>query len=50
MEEIRMSWEKILKRTKLVRNVGFTRDKFAEIKPTGESQPSQTTEMNKHKL
>ena len=50
MEEIRMSWENILKRTKLVRNVGFTRDKFAEIKPTGEPQSSQTAEMNKHKL
>tara|TARA_R100001163_G_scaffold62914_1_gene54184 strand:- start:194 stop:607 length:414 start_codon:yes stop_codon:yes gene_type:complete len=45
-----MSWEVVLKRTKLVRRVGFTRDKFAEIKPTGEPQPSQTTELNKHKL
>jgi len=50
---IKMSWEDVLKReshTKLVRRVGFIRDKFAEIKPTGEPQSSQTAEMNKHKL
>jgi len=42
--------KKEIKRIGLVRDVSFARDKFAEIKSTGESQSSSTTEMNKHKL